>query len=117
MNEKTYSLLQKDIPYQKIVYGNQQIDGIDLDIQYFGPAHSQDNIVVFFPKYDVLFGGCIVKSLDTKSIGNIEDANVINWPIVLDKMISQYRNVSIVIPGHGEVGNFDLLTHTRDLFK
>jgi metallo-beta-lactamase class B len=72
---------------------------------------------VFFPKYDVLFGGCIVKSADAKSIGNTADAQVKNWPAVIDAMLKRYKNVSVVIPGHGEPGGYDLLVHTRELLK
>jgi metallo-beta-lactamase class B len=86
-----------------------------IQCYYFGPAHSSDNIVVWLPAERILFGGCMVKELKSKSLGNLSDADVDNWPITLRKVINRFKNAKIVIPGHGKFGGNNLLMHTLKL--
>ena len=117
MTTETAELLHTNIPYQRITYGEQTITGLNIDIEYFGPAHTKDNIVVYLPNEKILFGGCIIKSIDSTSIGNTSDADVKNWPNLIKTIIQKYKNAKVIIPGHGEAGNYTLLTHTLDLLK
>ena len=47
-----------------------------IEIFYPGSGHTEDNIVVWLPKHRILFGGCFVKSLQSKNLGNTEDASI-----------------------------------------
>jgi len=86
-----------------------------IEIYYPGAGHTQDNMVVWLPKAKMLFGGCFVKSLNNKRLGNIEDASIIDWPKSMQRLIDKYPGVEIVVPGHGKIGNGSLLTHTLHL--
>src|ERR1700760_539533 len=46
---------------------------------YGGQGHSPDNIVIWFDKEKILYGGCLVKSTEAEDLGNLSDANVKNW--------------------------------------
>lgn len=83
---------------------------------YPGPAHTADNIVTWIPDEKVLFGGCMVKSLGANK-GNVADANVKNWPAAISLVMAKFSDVRIVIPGHGDLGNKELLQYTAELFK
>jgi metallo-beta-lactamase class B len=83
--------------------------------RYYGPAHSDDNIVAWAPSEKVLFAGCMVKDLASKSPGNLSDANISEWPRTIDRLISGYPGAKTVIPGHGKFGGIDLLTHTKEV--
>lgn len=83
--------------------------------EYFGAGHTKDNVVGFFPEGQVLFGGCLLKSLGS-SKGFLGDANTTEWPETIKKIKSRYPNIRIVIPGHGEVGGAELLDYTIQLF-
>ena len=61
------------------------------------------------------FGGCFVKSLESKNLGNIEDASVNSWPQALAQVSQQYQEIKMVVPGHGKVGDTRLLKHTAKL--
>ena len=89
----------------------------EIICKYFGAGHTIDNIVVWIPEEKVLFGGCMVKSLSTTSPGNIRDADLDAWPGTMEKVISRFNNVPIVVPGHGSYGGPELLSHTLDLIK
>jgi metallo-beta-lactamase class B len=86
-----------------------------IECYYLGPAHSLDNIVVWIPSERILFAGCMVKSLDSKNLGNIADGDLAAYPKTIDKVIKKFLDVKIVIPGHGNIGAVDLLLHTEAL--
>ena len=46
------------------------------EIYYPGPSHSKDNLMVYFPDKKLLFGGCAVKSMNSKSLGFTGDADL-----------------------------------------
>ncbi len=84
--------------------------------KFFGEGHTKDNVVVYFPSQDVLFGGCLLKELDA-SKGYLGDANVTDWSSTVEKIKKEYPTVKIIVPGHGEYGNKKLLDYTINLFK
>jgi metallo-beta-lactamase class B len=85
-------------------------------VKYFGQGHTKDNVVGYFPKENILFGGCLIKELKATK-GYLGDANVGEWSTTVEKVKQQYPNAKIVIPGHGEIGNKNLLDYTIKLFK
>ncbi len=85
--------------------------------RYFGAGHSFDNITVWMPEQKILFGGCLVKSLDSRGLGNLSDAVVADWDVTIEKLMDAYSGIEVVIPGHGDFGGVDLLTHTLELVK
>jgi len=90
------------------------LDGV-VSVFYPGSGHTEDNIVVWLPKEKILFGGCFVKSLHTKHLGNTEDAVISEWSNSIQKVINRYPDIKLVVPGHGDVGGISLLTHTQKL--
>ena len=90
------------------------VDGV-MDVFYPGGGHSQDNIVVWMPQEKILFGGCFVRNLRAKSLGNTEDAVISEWSNSIQKVINRYSDIKLVVPGHGKVGDISLLTHTQEL--
>lgn len=88
-----------------------------LEAFYPGEGHSSDNITVWLPQSKILFGGCFVKSLDAKDLGNLSDANVEQWDGSVQKVIEKYPQIETVVPGHGNTGGKNLLDHTIELIK
>ena len=86
-----------------------------VEVFYPGPGHAKDNVVVWLPSEKILFGGCFVKSLRSKTLGNLEDASVSDWPNSIQNIINQYPDIKTVVPGHGSQGNVELLLHTRNM--
>lgn len=94
-----------------------KIGNINLETFYPGEGHAPDNIVVWIQDYKLLFGGCLIKSLNSQNLGSIDDANVEKWPISVKKVMKKYPNIEIVVPGHGEKGDSSLLDHTLELLN
>jgi metallo-beta-lactamase class B len=89
---------------------------IKIDLTFFGEGHTRDNIVAYVENDKVLFGGCLVKELNAGK-GYLGDANVDEWSKTIEKISDYYPNLQLVIPGHGDVGNRELLNFTAQLFK
>lgn len=85
---------------------------------YPGEGHSKDNIVVWFEKDKILYGGCLVKSIENVGLGNLADANLEGWAPSVKKLIKKYPHPAFVIPGHfnWSAGN-SALKHTLKLLK
>ncbi|WPP49278.1 subclass B1 metallo-beta-lactamase [Catalinimonas niigatensis] len=94
----------------KIKIGDQEVV-----CDFLGEAHTRDNIVTWVPEEKILFGGCMVKSVDATK-GNLEDANVEEWSNTIGKVRSKYKKATVIIPGHGEAGGLELLDYTIQLF-
>ncbi len=84
--------------------------------EFFGEGHTKDNIISYFPKEKIMFGGCLIKT-DGAGKGNLNDANVSDWPNTVKKVNEKYVDVKIVVPGHGKVGGANLFDYTINLFK
>lgn len=84
-------------------------------IRFLGQGHTRDNVVGYFPKEKVLFGGCLIKELGA-SKGFLGDANVNEWPATVAKVKKAFPRVKWVVPGHGDAGDASLLDYTRKLF-
>ena len=90
-------------------------NGEQIDCRYFGAGHSFDNITVWIPSKKILFGGCLIKSINSKGLGNLADAVVNDWDMTVENVMKEYPEIKIVIPGHGDFGGLELLTHTIEL--
>lgn len=94
-----------------------KVGNIEIETYYPGEGHAPDNIVVWLSEYNLLFGGCLIKSLESKNLGNTEEANLEEWPISIKKVKDKYTDIKTVIPGHGDFGDTKLLEHTMNLLR
>jgi len=88
-----------------------------IETFYPGAGHAIDNIVVWLPQSKILFGGCLVKSIQSKTLGYTGDASIEKWPHSVEKAHLKYPEAKLVIPGHGKYGGVELLNHTKNLAK
>lgn len=86
-----------------------------MEAFYPGPGHTEDNIVVWLPESEILFGGCLVRSLNARTLGNTREANIEEWASSVEQVLTRYPDVKLVIPGHGNPGDLQLLIHTMTL--
>jgi metallo-beta-lactamase class B len=107
---------QEVVPKQGFSLQTMLAFGTDqVSVHYFGAGHTLDNVVGYFAKEHVLFGGCLMKELGA-SKGYLGDANVGEWPTTVSKVKAAYPQVKWVVPGHGKVGDASLLDYTIRLF-
>lgn len=63
---------------------------------YLGPSHAPDDIFVYFPKEQVLYGGCILK----EQLGNLAFADLVEYPKTLEKLKKLNLGYTTIIAGH-----------------
>jgi metallo-beta-lactamase class B len=85
--------------------------GEKVQVIYPGPSQAPDKVVVYFPDRKLLFGSCMI--LGTDKIGNTADADMQNWPEAVKSL--QKLAVDVIVPGHGDRFDPDLIQHTLDL--
>ena len=95
-------------------------DGLRLDfggeqdeIYFPGPSHARDNVVVYFPDKQLLFGSCMV--IGWEQVGNTADADLAAWPDAIEKLRS--FDAKVIVPGHGTRLDPQLLDHTQALLS
>jgi metallo-beta-lactamase class B len=89
----------------------------ELELFYPGAGHTVDNIVTWIAAEKILFSGCLVKSADATSLGNIKEADLAAWPVTLANVKNKYPAARLIVPGHGDPGGWELVENTLKLLK
>jgi metallo-beta-lactamase class B len=83
---------------------------------YFpGPGHTRDNIVVWFDKEKILYGGCLIKSTVDTDLGNLGDADVKKYASTIRNVQQKFKNPKFVIPGHNDWTSTKSIEHTLEM--
>jgi len=112
--------IRDSLPIPKISFSDSLIlrfPKISFKLYYLGAGHTKDNIVIYISDKKILFGGCLIKSLNSKNLGNITQGDLEEYPKTLMKLLDKFQDVEIVIPGHGDLGGIELIEHTLELTK
>jgi metallo-beta-lactamase class B len=118
-NEQTLEICkEKGLPVPEVGFNDSlqlEFGNKTIECYYLGAAHALDNIVVWIPSEHILFAGCMVKSLNFKNLGNTADGDLKAYPETINKLMKQFPEAKIVIPGHGKYGGRELIEHTLEL--
>jgi metallo-beta-lactamase class B len=79
---------------------------------YPGKGHAPDNIVIWFEKEKILYGGCLIKSVEDSSLGNLGDASVNDYAATVKNVQTKCKNPKYVIPGHNDWSDTKSVEHT-----
>lgn len=102
-------LIRKDTTFK--------IGQYSLETFYPGAGHAPDNIVIWFGKEKVLYGGCLVKSVDDENLGNLGDASVQDYATTIMNVQRKFPDAKYVIPGHNDWRSVESLQHTLEMAK
>ena len=84
-----------------------------FETYYPGQGHTTDNIVIWFKKEKILYGGCLIKGADAENLGYLGDANVGEYETTLEKG----SNPRFIIISHSDWNNINSLKHSIKLAK
>ncbi len=85
---------------------------------YFpGHGHTPDNVIVWFKKERILYGGCLVKSVDDATLGNLADASSADYATTIENVVRTCRKPKHIIPGHNSWQNTHSLQHTLNMAR
>ena len=88
-----------------------------FETYYPGQGHTADNIVIWFDKEKILYGGCLIKGADAESLGYLGDANVTEYYSTLKKVQQKCPNPKFIIISHSGWDNINSLKHSIKLAK
>jgi metallo-beta-lactamase class B len=93
------------------------IENYSFETYYPGEGHTADNIIIWFNKEKILYGGCLIKGADAKSLGNLGDANVTEYETTLKKVQKKCPSPNFIIVSHSDWHNINSLKHSIKLAK
>ncbi|HMQ79814.1 MAG TPA: BlaB/IND/MUS family subclass B1 metallo-beta-lactamase [Ignavibacteria bacterium] len=93
------------------------VGGMEFETYFPGAGHAPDNIVVWFPGEQILYGGCFIKSTDAGGLGNLSHADTKSWEIAVEKVMAKYTDAKFIIPGHEGWRDLGSLKYTYELLK
>jgi len=80
---------------------------------YFpGEGHTKDNIVIWFERERILYGGCLIKSITDHDLGNLSDASVKDYPGTIRNIQRKCKRAKYIITGHNDWTSLKSLDHT-----
>jgi metallo-beta-lactamase class B len=88
-----------------------------FETYYPGEGHTADNIIIWFEKEKILYGGCLIKGADAENLGYLGDANVTEYANTLKKVKSKCRKPKFIIIAHSDWKNTNSLKHSIKLAK
>ena len=92
-----------------------RLGGYVIQTYYPGEGHTKDNIVVWFDRAKVLYGGCLVKSMEANDLGNVADGNLAAYAETIRRVQRKFPDAAYVIPGHLDWHDKRSLRHTLDM--
>lgn len=93
------------------------LGGQKIEVVFPGEGHTKDNVVVYFAKEKVFFGGCFLKSEGATDKGYIGEANLETWPAAIKATQKRFRKALFVIPGHGKGISHKAFTNSLELLE
>jgi glyoxylase-like metal-dependent hydrolase (beta-lactamase superfamily II) len=117
--EDVRALGEADVERPKMVFRGRKFvlkdETREVDFLWLGWAHTRGDGWVWLPKEKIL---CTGDAAVNGPRNKLWDADVANWPKVIDKAAA--LGPTVVLPGHGAVGGVDILTgqaaFLRDLY-
>lgn len=88
-----------------------------FETYYPGQGHTEDNIVIWFEKEKILYGGCLIKGADDENLGFLGDGNVKAYANTLKKVQKKCRKPQFIIVAHSDWNNTNSLKHSLMMAK
>lgn len=88
-----------------------------FETYYPGQGHTEDNIIIWFKKEKILYGGCLIKGADAKDLGYLDDGNTTAYESTLKNVQQKCRNPKFIIVAHSDWKNINSLKHSIMMAK
>jgi glyoxylase-like metal-dependent hydrolase (beta-lactamase superfamily II) len=84
---------------------SRDLGGLEVELIHFGPAHSAGDISVYVPSSNVLIAGDM--AFHQRLLPVFPDTDTAEWLATWHTEFAPYAAGKIIIPGHGEVTDFE----------
>jgi len=93
------------------------IAGADVELHYFGPGHTDNDVVVLLPKLNIIHCGDLLFNKWWPYIDPLGGGNTAGWLACVEAILPLVNDKTIVVPGHGEVGDRSAIQRQIDFFR
>ncbi len=93
------------------------VGNYSFETYYPGPGHTTDNIIIWFEKEKILYGGCLIKGAEAENLGFLGDADIAAYETTLKNVKKKCRNPKFIIVSHSDWHNIHSLKHSIKLAK
>ena len=94
-----------------------QVGQYSFEVYYPGEGHTKDNIIIWFDKEKILYGGCLIKGAKAEDLGYVKDGNVLVYETTLKKVKEKCSDPKFIIVSHHDWNNINSLKHSIKLAK
>ncbi|MDX2284433.1 MAG: subclass B1 metallo-beta-lactamase [Bacteroidia bacterium] len=94
-----------------------RIGPYSFETYYPGPGHTEDNLVIWFPEEQILYGGCLIKGADAENLGYLGDADVAAYERTLKRVRKRYPDPKFIIVSHSSWDDPRSLQHSIRLAR
>ena len=91
------------------------VGGYAVQTFFPGEGHTKDNIVVWFGKDRVLYGGCLIKGVEAPDLGYTADGNPAAYAATIRRLQAKFPNPAYVIPTHQGWESTQSVQHTLEM--
>lgn len=91
--------------------------GYTFETYYPGEGHTADNIVIWFSREKILYGGCLIKGADAQDLGYLGDANLQAYAATLKNVKRTCRHPKYILVSHHDWQDTRSLSHSIRLAK
>lgn len=88
-----------------------------LETHHFGPGHTDNDVIVRLPAQNIIHTGDLVFNRVNPFMDVNGGCDPRNWIAVLGKLAALCDAQTVVIPGHGEVGDRSVITAQADYIE
>jgi metallo-beta-lactamase class B len=88
-----------------------------FEVYYPGEGHTADNIIAWFEKEKVLYGGCLIKGADAENLGYLGDANTNEYKTTLKRVQKKCTDPKFIVVSHHNWTNINSLKRSIKLAK
>lgn len=88
-----------------------------FETYYPGQGHTVDNIVIWFKKEKILYGGCLIKGADDEDLGYLGDGNIKEYETTLRRVKDKCKKPKFIIVAHSDWKDTNSLKHSLMMAK
>ncbi len=93
------------------------IEQYSFETYYPGEGHTTDNIIVWFSKEKILYGGCLIKGADAENLGYLGDANIAAYETTLKRVQQKCPDPKFIVISHSDWNNINSLKNSIKLAR
>lgn len=86
-----------------------------FETYYPGEGHTADNIIIWFKKQRILYGGCLIKGANAENLGYLGDGNKEAYETTLKRVQQKCPRPKFIVVSHHDWTNNRSLEHSIEL--